>query len=73
VEMQRTEKIKGGFYMYYIYTENRFNQVLIFNTYEEAFNWCKSATRWTDDEIKANIKKPRPVYNGATFFSISQI
>ena len=59
--------------MYYIYAENAFNQVLIFNTYEDAFNWCKSATRWTDEEIKAKIKEPRQAYNGATFSIISQI
>ena len=58
--------------MYYIYTENRFNQILIFNSYEDAFNWCKSATHWTDEEAKANIKQPRPAYNGASFSSITQ-
>ena len=43
---------------YYIYTENRFNQILIFDSYEDAFSWCKSATRWTDEEIRKNIKRP---------------
>lgn len=43
---------------YYIYTENRFNQILIFDSYEDAFDWCKSATRWTDEEIRKNIKRP---------------
>lgn len=42
--------------MYYILTENRHNQILLFDSYEDAFNWCKTATRWTDAEIKANIK-----------------
>lgn len=41
---------------YYIYTNNRFDQILIFNNYNDAFNWCKSATRWSDEEIKENIK-----------------
>lgn len=41
---------------YYILTENRHNQILLFDSFEDAFNWCKSATRWTDAEIKANIK-----------------
>ena len=41
---------------YYILTENRYNQILLFDSFEDAFNWCKSATRWTDSEIKANIK-----------------
>ena len=58
--------------VYYILTGNRHNQILLFDSFEDAFNWCKSATRWTDEEIKANIKEPRPVYNGASFLSISQ-
>lgn len=41
---------------YYILTENGHNQILLFDSFEDAFNWCKSATRWTDAEIKANIK-----------------
>lgn len=41
---------------YYILTENRHNQILLFDSFKDAFNWCKSATRWTDAEIKANIK-----------------
>ena len=45
--------------MYYIYTGNRFNQILIFENYEDAFTWCKSATRWTDDEIRKAIKQPK--------------
>ena len=44
------------FMKYYILTENRHNQILLFDSFEDAFNWCKSATRWTDAEIKANIK-----------------
>ena len=47
---------KGDFMKYYILTENRYNQILLFDSFEDAFNWCKSATRWTDAEIKANIK-----------------
>ena len=43
---------------YYIYTQNRFNQVLIFETYDDAVRWCQSATRWTEKEIKNNIKTP---------------
>ena len=42
--------------MYYILTGNRHNQILLFDSFEDAFSWCKSATRWTDAEIKANIK-----------------
>ncbi len=45
--------------MYYVYTGNRFNQILRFDTYENAFTWCKAATRWTDDQIKKAIKEPK--------------
>ena len=44
--------------IYCIYTNNRFNQVLLFESYQAAYNWCKAATRWTETEIQANIKKP---------------
>ena len=53
--VQKNKRKKGDF-MYYILTENRYNQILLFDSYEDAFNWCKTATRWTDAEIKANIK-----------------
>lgn len=55
--------------MYYIYTKNRFNQVLIFESYEDAINWCRLATRWTDEEIKENIKEPM---QGVGFVSIAE-
>ena len=54
---------------YYIFTGNRFNQVLIFDTYEQAYNWCKSATHWSDAEIKNEIKTPRQQHG---FCSISE-
>ena len=54
--VQKNKRKKGDFMMYYILTENRHNQILLFDSFEDAFNWCKSATRWTDAEIKENIK-----------------
>lgn len=54
--VQKNKRKKGDFMKYYILTENRHNQILLFDSFEDAFNWCKSATRWTDAEIKANIK-----------------
>lgn len=54
---------------YYIYTHNKLNQIIIFETYDDAVRWCKVATRWTDKEIKRNIKTP--VKHGA-FLSISE-
>lgn len=53
---------------YYIFTGNRFNQVLIFDTYEQAYNWCKSATRWSDAEIKNEIKTPKQGHDFCSIF-----
>lgn len=58
--------------MFYVYTQNRFNQILIFNTYEDARQWLKTCTRFTDAEIAQAIKTPRPAYDGATFCEIFQ-
>lgn len=52
----KNKRKKGNFMKYYILTENRHNQILLFDSFDDAFNWCKSATRWTDAEINANIK-----------------
>ena len=48
---------------YYIYTGNEYNQILIFDTYSDAFNWCKCATNWSDREIEKNIAKPKKCGN----------
>lgn len=40
----------------FVYTENRHNQILIFKNYNDAHKWCKAATRWTEEEIKKNIR-----------------
>ena len=42
---------------YAVETENQYDQILMFDTHKEAVSWCKSATRWSDDEIAKNIKK----------------
>ena len=39
-----------------VYTGNRFNQVLLFPTYDSAANWLRSATRHTEAEIPRLIK-----------------
>jgi hypothetical protein len=41
--------------LYYVNTGNRFNQVLVFESFNKAFSWCKSATTWNEEEIKKNI------------------
>ena len=61
--------MKGGFIMYYIYTKNRFNQVLIFESYEDAINRCRLATRWTDAEIKENIKTASKIGSHYSIFA----
>ena len=42
----------------FIFTHNKFNQVLIFKNQFEAKEWAKKTTRWTDKEILENIKFP---------------
>lgn len=42
--------------LFYIDTENKMGQVLVFDDYMDAFMWCKSATRWSVDEIHKKIK-----------------
>lgn len=56
--------------MFYVYTGNRFNQILIFNTYEDARQWLKNCTRFTDAEIAQAIKTPRKAHAGANYISI---
>lgn len=59
------------FDIYAIYTENRFNQVLLFETFEKAAAWCKAATTWTDEEIKKRII--RAVQLGTPYSTIAQV
>ena len=71
VKMQRTEnkRKKGDFMKYYILTENRHKQILLFDSFKDAFNWCKYATRWTDAEIKANIKTASKIGSHYSIFA----
>ena len=50
----------------FIFTENRFNEVLMFKNQFDAIDWCKHATRWNDDEIRENIVFPQ---GGTSLFS----
>ena len=43
--------------IYYILTENRHNQILIFEKYEDARNWALKCTNWSEQELVLNIKK----------------
>ena len=48
--------------MCYIFTGNSFNQILIFESVDDAKKWAKSATSWSDEEIKNNIKIPKTLF-----------
>lgn len=54
--------------MFCIFTGNRHNQVLVFATLDEAIQWARSATTWSDLEILKAIKQPR--WNGENYLSI---
>ena len=56
--------------MFCIFTENRFNQVLIFPTWEAAANWARSATTWSEDEIAMRIRVTH--WNGSDYLSVSE-
>ena len=51
-----------------VFTGNRFNEVLLFDTYEKAEKWLKKSTRLSDLEIAKAIKTPR--YSGTDFLSL---
>lgn len=57
--------------IYAIYTRNRFNQILLFDSWEKAAAWCRSATRWTEQEIERNIVKA--VQLGNPYATIAQV
>ena len=44
--------------LYIVYTGNRHNQILFFETYKDAYNWLKSSTIWNDKKIRENILQP---------------
>lgn len=50
----------------FIFTRNRFNQVLMFETREKAKRWAQKATTWSDDEINRQI---RGTFNHGDFIS----
>lgn len=54
--------------LYIIETNNKYNQVLVFTSKTKAIKWSKSATRWSDEQIKKNVQKVSRSWQG--FFSI---
>ena len=51
-----------------IFTENRFNQVLLFSSWNNAADWCRKATTWTEEQIAKNIKTARR--NGGNYLDL---
>lgn len=41
--------------LYMVKTENRFNQLKIFDKYGEAYTWLLKATGWDNEKIKNSI------------------
>lgn len=44
--------------MFVVYTGNRFNQILIFDSYDKAAAWLRASTRYSELEIAKAIKTP---------------
>ena len=56
--------------MFIVYTGNRFNQILIFDSYDKAAAWLRASTRYSELEIAREIKTPRD--NGNGYLSVSE-
>lgn len=54
--------------LFIIKTENRFNQILIFETEKAAQDWASKATSWTPEQIEKNIETVEKDWRG--FFSV---
>lgn len=54
--------------LYYIITGNAHGQIIVFESYEAAKAWSKTATRWSEEEIAQNIRTASA--NGKNFYSI---
>lgn len=50
--------------MFIVYTGNRFNQILIFDSYDKAAEWLRKSTKYSELEIAKAIKTPRDYGNG---------
>lgn len=54
--------------LFYIKTENKHGQILVFTDRDAAVAWAKKATRWNDDYINQKVQTARK--NALGFFSI---
>ena len=55
--------------MFIVYTGNRFNQILIFDSYDKAADWLRNSTTWNELMIAKAIKTPRD--NGCGYLTVS--
>lgn len=55
--------------LFYVQTGNRHGQILIFTSQEDAYNWLKSATILTEEEINEAIKEAIYMQN---YYSVFQ-
>lgn len=56
-ETVKTEKPDTGS-LFIVYTKNRFSQILLFDSRDEAAEWLRKSTRLSEDEVQAEIKTP---------------
>lgn len=54
--------------LFYIDTENRFGQILVFEDYDSAVEWCKKSTTWNEEQIKNKVRQG--VSYGTTYTSL---
>ena len=54
--------------LYYIDTENRHGQFLVFTSKRQAKKWCKKATTWNDEKIEREIFTTPQTWQG--FYNI---
>ena len=55
--------------MFIVYTGNRFNQILIFDSHDKAAEWLRASTKYSEFEIAKAIKTPRD--NGKGYLTVS--
>ena len=54
-----------------VYAHNEMNQILLFDSAGEAADWLRKATKLSESEIQAAIK--RPVYTGGSYSTVADI
>lgn len=54
--------------LFYINTENRFGQILVFEDYDSAVEWCQKSTTWNEEQIKNKVRQS--INYGTTYTSL---